>query len=295
MEKEQLIKFIAAVMDDSGFNVTKNYRVANQTIDIYGTLSTNVGEVGVVVACKNYEEPWKVGLDVIKDMEKAARNLRASKIIIFTTSSYTHGCALYAQKRNIKLVDRKGLIKIAKNYAQKRTVVSEPTVDYDDDGYYDDTYTPPSRPARLDSHSSSSSHAFDSARSRMLSLNRGGGSRSKSSRRSSGSGFSFNRPSVNTSDVRNAASSVDLSGTFEFFKEHMIVYMILLIVIASAVSYIFSMITSGPYTGLGRICTSAIVCFGGLALVNRNVSDLIFKGGIIFFISIIISIVTLTM
>ena len=115
MEKERLVNFISTIMDDSGFDVTKNYRVGNETIDIYGTLRTKAGKVGVVVACKNYEESWPVGLEVLKEMENLARKVHASKVIIFTTSSYSHGCAVYAQKRNIKLVDRKGLIKIAKN------------------------------------------------------------------------------------------------------------------------------------------------------------------------------------
>lgn len=274
LEKERLVNFIATIMDDSGFNVTKNYKVGNQTIDIYGTFRTNVGEVGVVVTCKNYEEPWKVGLDVIKEMEKAARTLHASKIIIFTTSSYTHGCALYAQKRNIKLVDRKGLIKIAKNYAQKRTIVSEPMVD---EGSYDDYNVSHRTPARLNSRSSnrrrlSSRPSFSYSRSKD-SLTRGGGNYIK-------------KPSM---------PSVDVSGMIGFFENYQIVYLIILVVIASAVAYVFNIITAGPYTGLGKILTSAIICFGGLALVDHNMSDLVFKGGIIFFISIIISIVLSTM
>ena len=89
MEKDRLVNFIATIMEDSGFRITKNYKIANQVIDIYGVLNTSVGEVNVIVACKNYEEPWKIGLDVLKDMENAARATNASKIIIFTTSSYT--------------------------------------------------------------------------------------------------------------------------------------------------------------------------------------------------------------
>ena len=75
MEKERLIKFIATIMEDSGFKTTTNYPIDNQVIDIYGTLETSVGEVGVVAACKNYEEPWTVGLDVLKDMESKTRQI----------------------------------------------------------------------------------------------------------------------------------------------------------------------------------------------------------------------------
>ncbi len=286
MDKERLVNFIAAIMEDSGFDILKNYQVANHTIDIYGTLHTSVGEVGVVVACKNYEEPWKVGLDVIKDMEAAAKALRASKIIIFSTSSYTHGSAVYAQKRNIKLVDRKGLIKIAKNYAEKRNIVSEPTVE-DEYEYYEPINTKPvSLEPQTGKSRSSGLFKRNKKKSYGVSLNRGGSTYSRNDYYSQSS-YSNKRsiPSFN----------LDISGIFDFFSNHILIYMVLLVIIASIVSYAFSLFTSGPYTGLGRIASSAIICFGGLFLVDRNLSDLLFKGVIIFFISIIISIVTMTL
>ncbi|WP_304123589.1 restriction endonuclease [Methanosphaera cuniculi] len=295
-----MVNFISTIMDDSGFNVTKNYRVGNETIDIYGTLRTKAGEVGVVVACKNYEEPWNVGLDVLKDMENLARKVHASKIIIFTTSSYTHGCALYAQKRNIKLVDRKGLIKIAKNYAEKRNIVSEPVVSYDDEysGYNAPVHR---KPARLDpgSHGGRFSRRQKSSRNKRSSnmyssaptaySNSGYTNRSRS-----GGHFSLSRPSVGRG-MMDKMSNANMNSMFDLYENHQIIYLIILIILSSAVAYLFSLVTSGPYTGLGKIITSAIICFGGLGLVERNISNLIFKAGIIFFISIIISIIITTM
>lgn len=281
MEKERLVNFIATIMEDSGFKISKNYKVSNQIIDIYGVLDTSVGEVGVVVACKNYEEPWKIGLDVLKDMEIAARATHASKIIIFTTSSYTHSAAVYAQKRNIKLVDRKGLIKIAKNYAQKRTIVTEPGVDddYDDYEYYEPENT---KPASLNPHTSSggSHNPFHRSHNNYYQSSYSNRSRNYLSNgsRNAGRGISFN-----------------FSGLLDFFSNHSVVYMILLVVIASVISYLLNVITAGPYTGIGKIATSFIVCFGGLLVIDRNLSDVLFKGFILFFISIIISIATLTL
>ena len=300
MEKERLVNFISTIMDDSGFNVTKNYRVGNETIDIYGTLRTKAGEVGVVVACKNYVEPWTVGLEVVKDMEKLARKVHASKIIIFTTSSYSHACAIYAQKRNIKLVDRKGLIKIAKNYAERRNIVSEPVVSYEDE--YSGYNAPVNRkPARLDSksHGGRFSHRQKSQRSsrssNMYSSRPSAYSNSGYTNRSrSGGHFSLSKPSVG-SGMMNKMSNVNISGMLDLYENHQIIYLIILIILASAVAYLFSLVTSGPFTGLGKIITSAIICFGGLGLVERNISNLIFKAGIIFFISIIISIIITTM
>lgn len=287
MEKERLINFIATIMEDSGFKTHKNYPIANQIIDIYGTLETSAGEVGVVVACKNYEEPWKVGIDILKDMESAAKAIHASKILIFTTSSYSHGAATYAQKRNIKLVDRKGLTKIAKNYNQKRTVVSEPIIDEDDYDYeYDDYYSNNTKPMSLNPSKGNNSHAIFSGR---FNRNNNAGS--------SLTNYSYQpRNYLNTQTTSRITNrfSFDIDNILEFFKNHSIVYLILLVVIASLISFIFNKVTSGPYTGVGKIITSAIVCYGGLLLVNRNLSDILSKGSIIFFISIFISIATLT-
>lgn len=290
MEKEKLIKFIATIMEESGFNTTTNYVVENQVIDIYGTLETSVGEVGVVAACKNYEEPWKVGLDIIKEMENVAKLVNASKILIFTTSSYSHGAAVYAQKRNIKLVDKKGLMKIAKNYSKKQTVISEPAVDEDDFDYDDYYYETSSRPASLTPNRGGNSHAIFSGRL----------SRSNTSSSSHYSSSLYNAPRSYLSGSRRGGVnfkdklSSAVETTIEFFKGHDIAYLVVLVIIATVISFIFNKVTAGPYTGLGKIVTSAIVCYGGLLLVNRDLSDVLFKGSIIFFVSIIISIMTMT-
>lgn len=297
MEKERLISFIATIMEDSGFDVTTNYPVNNQTIDIYGTLNTSVGEARVIAACKNYEEPWKVGLDILKDMEKISKTVGASKILIFTTSSFSHGAAVYAQKRNIKLVDKKGLMKIAQNYSKKQRIVADtdsdsgPDVD-EDDFEYDEYYESNGRPASLNPNRGSNSHAIFS---RRLSRNY----RNSTSNQYQNS--SYNQPKRYLSNgairTRNLSDtlSVNIVSLLEFFKEHQIAYLVVLVIIAALISFIFNKLTSGPYTGLGKIATSAIICYGGLLLVDRDLSDLLFKGSIIFFISIIISIITLTL
>jgi len=293
LEKERLIKFIATIMEESGFKTTTNYPVDNQVIDIYATLETSVGEVGVVVACKNYEEPWTVGLDVLKDMEHAAKAVNASKILIFTTSRFTHGAAVYAQKRNIKLVDKKGLMKIAQNYSKKQRVVSEPSVDEDEFDYDDYYYESSSRPQSLNPNRGNNSHAIFSGR--FSRSNRSSNSSLNQYQSTSYQPRSYINTASNRSiSIRDKLPAVDVDKSLTFFKEHMIVYMVLLIIIAAIISLIFNRITTGRYTGLGKIAASAIVCYGGLLLVERNLSELLFKGSIIFFISIIISIVTLT-
>ncbi|HHW05673.1 MAG TPA: restriction endonuclease [Methanothermobacter sp.] len=119
LKKEKLVNFMARIMEESGFKVYKDFRTSKYLVDIYGTLPTAIGDISVVVACKNYDEKWKVGLDVLKEMEMVAKNLKASKIVIVTTSDYTKQAINYAARKNIKLIDRQGIISLAENFSKR--------------------------------------------------------------------------------------------------------------------------------------------------------------------------------
>lgn len=290
MEKERLVNFVATIMEESGFEVTTNYTVANHVIDVYGVLNTPAGKKSVVVACKNYEEPWTIGIDVLKDMEAAARLVKASKIIIFTTSRYNHGAAVYAQRKNIKLVDRKGLLKIAKNYSEKKNIVTEEDV-YEEESYPEYYEPVNSKPASLTPHTNRSSNNAHTIFSGRLSRSSNGTSNH----------YRSNVPlsSKRTLKTRNTRSPInlnmDLETVFEFFRNYSFVFLILLIILCSLITYALNMITAGPYTGIGKILTCGIICYGGVALINKDLSDIIFKGSVLFFISIFISILTANM
>ena len=129
MKKQKLVDFIAKVMEDSGFKVYKDFRTSQHIVDIYGILPTALGDIGVVVACKNYDENWKVGMDVLKEMEMAAKTLKASKVVIVTTSDFSSQARNYAVKRNMRLIDRKGLIQIAEDFSKKIQVPDEEEVE----------------------------------------------------------------------------------------------------------------------------------------------------------------------
>ncbi len=291
MEKERLVNFIATIMEDSGFKVKKNYHISNNIIDIYGVLNTSVGNVGVVVACKNYEEPWKIGLDILKDMEVAARAVHASKIVIFTTSSFTHTAAVYAQKRNMKLVDRKGLIKIAKNYAKKRTIVTDPEDTYDEETeYYEPENTKPASLTR-GSSSSNNSHAVFSGK-----LKRKDNSSSNSYQGSLNTTTHTKSSTPLTKKFKNPIHiNVNSGGIITFFKNHNIVYMITIIIIASLIAWGVGHITgTGPYTGMGKILCSAIIAYGAMTLMYKDLSEILLRGSVVFFITIIIIVATLT-
>lgn len=290
MEKERLVKFVATIMEESGFEVITNYAVADHVIDIYGTLQTNSGEVGVVVACKNYEEPWTIGIDVLKEMEAAARLVKASKIIIFTTSRYNHGAAVYAQRRNIKLVDRKGLLKIAQNYSKKRNIVTEEDV-YEEDNYPEYYEPENTKRASLNPHtnrSSNNSHTIFSSR-----FNR---QNNRTSNYYQSNMPASSRRTLSTRNISNPVKfNVDLNNIFEFFKNHDYIFLLLIIILCTLITYALNVITVGPYTGVGKILSCVILCYGGIALINKDLSDIIFKGSVLFFISIFISIITANM
>lgn len=285
LEKERLVNFVATIMEESGFEVMTNYAVADYVIDIYGILNTPSGEVGVVVACKNYEEPWTIGIDVLKEMEAAARLVNASKIIIFTTSRYNHGAAVYAQRRNIKLVDRKGLLKIAKNYSNKRSIVTE---DEYEEEHEIEIEPVNSRPARLNPRSNRSTNNAHTIFSTPLNRL---GNRTTNNYRSNVPTTS--RRSLSTRNISSPVNfNMDLNTVFKFFNSHSYIYLLLLIILCTLITYVLNVITVGPYTGVGKILSCIIICYGGVTLINKDLSDIMFKGSVLFFISVFISVVT---
>lgn len=171
---------------------------------------------------------------------------------------------------------------------KKRTIVTEPTVDEDDYDPYDYYEPGKVKPASLNPHQNNKRSLFSK---RKHENTRNTYYRSSNNRNYLNNGRNYLNQGSST--IRNKFS-VDTSSALSFFSEHTIVYMLLLIVISTIISYILTNLTAGPYTGIGKIATNAIVCYCGLLLINKNLSDVLFKGSIIFFISIIISIVMLT-
>ena len=116
----QLVNFIAKVLEDSGFKVYKNFKTSQQVVDIYAILQTSMGDFGLVVACKNYDKDWEVGIDVLKEMEVIGKKLKASKVAVVTSSGFSSQAKRYAEERKIKLIDRNNLVTLAKKYSNKK-------------------------------------------------------------------------------------------------------------------------------------------------------------------------------
>ena len=142
MEKPQLVNFIAKVLEDSGFKVYKNFKTSQQVVDIYAILQTSMGDFGLVVACKNYDKDWEVGIDVLKEMEVIGKKLKASKVAVVTSSGFSSQAKRYASERKIKLIDRNNLVALAKKYSNKNKETKprldrrDRLTDIDSDSFY---------------------------------------------------------------------------------------------------------------------------------------------------------------
>lgn len=247
LEKKRLVDFVAKIMEESGFKVETNYRTSKYIVDVYGVLPTILGDIGVVVACKNYEERWKVGMEVLKDMEMTAKALQASKIVVITTSDFSSNALSYANRRGIKLINKYGIMELAKKFS-KKTGAEEDKENYteviEDDG---EDYTP----------SKSTGRSF---------MSRG--------RRGSLSG----RKRSETSGKLQAWGKAVLGSTVG------------LIIIVLAISYFISMFLnlSNPLLGLLRIFLAAILSYGIVIALERDLMVTLVKGSTVFFVTLII-------
>lgn len=266
MDKNRLVRFMAKVMEESGFKVYRNFQTSRHIIDIYGVLPTVLGDVGVVVACKNYDDQWEVGLDVLKEMEMVGKTLKASKIVVVTTSYFTNSATNYASRRNIKIIDKDGLIALAKKFSNHRIDLDEVHLDDDESDYNREdievtsTYTP-------STSSSSLSKGKPSFFSRgRTSLNRGSGSH----------GRSFSLPEFRLKPI--------LSNTISLI--------IIVLLLSSLLTYIISFgYNNTAILGISKIIFSAILSYGLVLALERDLTTTLVKGTIVFFVSIVIYVI----
>lgn len=268
MDKNRLIKFMAKVMEESGFKVYRNFQTSRHIIDIYGVLPTVLGDIGVVVACKNYDDRWEVGLDVLKEMEMVGKTLKASKIVVVTTSYFTKSAENYASRRNIKTIDKDGLMVLAKKFSANRGDYGGGVEVYDSENEIEppevtEEYTPSSSTASSFPKTSSSSGGF-------FSRGRGSLDRAKRSR-------SFSMPEA-------PGLKPLLTNTIS------------LIIIVFAISSLITYIISTGYTntailGISKIVISAVLSYGLVLAIEKDISKTLSKGTIVFFVSLLIYVV----
>jgi len=260
LEKDRLVRFIAKVMEESGFKVYKDYKTSRHVIDIYGVLPTVFGDMGVVVACKNYDDQWEVGLDVLKEMEMIGKTLQASKVVVVTSSSFTNSASNYAQRKNIKLLDKEDIIDIAKKFSKRDYDYVEAVPednDYDESEREVYTSIPPSKKSAL---------------------------------------FSSGNKSLSKGKTKqNISPNINFSGVVPGMKailHNTIALIIIVLLLSSLITYIIGIFNkSTAITGMSKILSSAILAYGLVFLVEKNTNEVLTKGTIVFFVSMIIYVV----
>lgn len=280
-------------MEDSGFKVYKNFKTSQKVIDIYAILPTNIGDFGVVVACKNYDKNFEIGVDVLKEMEEVGESLKASKVTIVSSSYFSTQATNYALRKNIKLVDRNNLLELAKKYQDRTSQTTLDNTPYDGGasayideeypGYYqydesDMEYLMQRRDQNPTVYKNTLYRQVDEDRPKVLSslLNRA------SSVRGNGQTTLYNY---------NQGTNLNNSLFFRLMQNP-----IIMIIFIVAVSYIISFIggnllkMDAGITGLIELVVALVLSYGLSLLTERN-SDFIVKGTFIFFISLVILII----
>lgn len=258
VDKNRLVRFMARVMEESGFKVYQNFQTSRHIIDIYGVLPTILGDIGVVVACKNYDERWEVGMDVLKEMEMVAKTLKASKVVVVTTSYFTDSANNYAGRRNIKLIDKDGLMVLAKRFTQhqEELVEEESVVDYEDVEEETD-YTPSS------SSGPSVSLGF---------LSRGKGSLKKST-------------------DRTRKPSEPVWPRLRPLVKNPIVLIIIVLLLSKLITYLVELSSnSTAMSGMSTIVSSAILSYGLVLILERDLNAALVKGTTVFFVALLINV-----
>ena len=283
-------------MEDSGFKVYKNFKTSQKVIDIYAILPTTIGDFGVVVACKNYDKDFEIGVDVLKEMEEVGESLKASKVTIVSSSYFSTQATNYALRKNIKLVDRNGLTELAKRYQDRTSQTTLDNTPYDGgaSAYIEEEYPEYSYDAsdmeylmqRRDQHPNVYKNTLyrqvEEDRPSVISslLNRGSSLRDN-----------VRQSPTTLYNYDHGSSSYSNPLMFKLISNP-----IVLIVLVVFVSYFLAFFggnvlhMDAGITGLIEMVVALVLSYG-LSLYTERSSDFIVKGTFIFFVSLVILII----
>ena len=300
MEKPQLINFIAKVMEDSGFKVYKNFKTSQKVIDIYAILPTTIGDFGVVVACKNYDKNFEIGVDVLKEMEEVGESLKASKVTIVSSSYFSTQATNYALRKNIKLVDRNNLIELAKKYqdrASQTTTLDNTSYNEGASAYVEEEYSEyyeydASDMEYIMQRRNQNPNIYKNTLYRQMDEDRprGGGISSLLNRGSSIKN-SLTRSSSGTPYNYDQGPTISNPLLFKLISNPLV--MIILVVLVSYFLAFFGgniLHIDAGIVGLIEMIVALVLSYGLSLFTERN-SDFIIKGTFVFFISLVILII----
>lgn len=281
-------------MEDSGFKVYKNFKTSQKVIDIYAILPTTIGDFGVVVACKNYDKDFEIGVDVLKEMEEVGESLKASKVTIVSSSYFSTQATNYALRKNIKLVDRNNLIELAKRYQDRTSQTTLDNTPYDGgaSAYIEEEYTyDESDMEYLMQRRDQNPNVYKNTLYRQVDENRPSGL-GVSSLLNKGISIKNNVQRSQTTlynyDERPPFSNPLL---FKLIRNPLV--MILLVVCVSYFLAFFGgniLHINAGIVGLIEMVVALLLSYGFALYTERN-SDFIIKGTFVFFISLVILII----
>lgn len=328
-------------MEESGFKVYKDFKTSQRIIDIYAVLSTIMGDFTMVVACKNYDKQWEVGLDIVKEMEMIGKSLKASKVVIATSSKFSPKSRSYASEKNINLLDREDLIILAKKFSKENGKLYEDPNSYNNDendqeleniydkpdytgqnsnnydepyytdqnsNNYDETYTEVYKLGKNDKSRSeydskaSYSSRYNSKQNKNKSKHLNSSKKispgvKKTSRlqtfkakNSKNSNFKSNSGILNKRKIEEPQEP--LSSKIKVIFNNTIVLIVLVVAITYLISLIINKVANVPIgiQGLVKIISSLVLSYGLVFVLNHKGTAVLLRGTIVFFVSLIISI-----
>lgn len=282
-------------MEDSGFKVYKNFKTSQKVIDIYAVLPTTIGDFGVVVACKNYDKDFEIGVDVLKEMEDVQQSIKASKVTIVSSSYFSNQAKNYALRKNIKLVDRDNLIELAKRYQDRTSQTTLDNTPYDGgaSAYLDEEY------AGYEEYDASDMEYIMQRRDAYPNVYKSSLYRQSDEPRSKSilSFLNRNKPSIRSSQTNlynySTPSRNSNYGSLLFkLINNPIVLVILVVAISYALAFLFGNVLGmdAGFCGLIEMVVALLLSYG-LSLYTERNSDFVIKGTFVFFISLIILII----
>ena len=258
-------------------------------------MPTNIGDFGVVVACKNYDKDFEIGVDVLKEMEEVGESLKASKVTIVSSSYFSSQATNYALRKNIKLVDRDNLLELAKKYQDKTSQTTLDNTSYDggasayiEEEYPEYTYDASDMEYLMQRRDQNpvvykntlyreTSENHPSGLSSLL--NRGG-----SMVKDAGYGYTTLYNYDQRANIHNSL----------FFRliQNPIITILVVVIISYLLSFILGSLlkVDAGITGLIEMITALVLSYG-LSLMTVKNSDFIVRGTFIFFISLVILII----
>ena len=285
-------------MEDSGFKVYKNFKTSQRVIDIYAILPTTIGDFGVVVACKNYDKDFKIGVDVLKEMEEVQESLKASKTTIVASCYFSEQAKNYALRKNIKLVDRDNLLELAKRYQDRTSQTTLDNTPYDggasryiEEEYPEYTYDASDMESIMQARNQNPMYSNTLYRQTNEAQPQGALpsllNRFKSIRGGIKSGSS-----TTLYNYQNRGGNYGKGSLFYTLVQNPIVLIILVVIVSYILSFIVGNLLrmDAGIAGLIELVVALLLSYGLSLYTDRN-RDFVVKGTFVFFVSLIILII----